>query len=157
MKEATGSWTGDLSTKDDTEAYLIAVTGCIAPQLQTLPGMSPTTTTTPSPVTKRSGCDTSREIYETWAKSAAILWINHTKKLDRTRFSGGSLVDGLHDCLQASVQWYHYTCTPRDQRQVMLGWVDFCWKQSFPWGGPGCTSENTCWGCGRDWPLHVCP
>jgi len=155
IKEATGSWTGDLSTKEDTEAYIIAVTGCIAPPSQTQPSMSPNTTT--SALAKRTDCATSQKIYEIWAEGAAALWIVHTKSVDRTRYSGSGLVDGLHDCLQAAVQWYHYTCTPRNQRQVMVTWVEFCWKLSFPWGGPGCSSENTCWECGRDWPAHVCP
>jgi hypothetical protein len=155
MKEVTGSWTGDLSTKEDSEAYIIAVTGCIPPASQA--DSTIISSTTSSSLAKRKDCATSLQIYGIWGRSSAISWINHNKKLDRKRDDVAKLVGGMVDCLRGGVEWYHCTCTPRTHRSVMVSWFDLCWKQSFPWGGPGCSSENTCWGCARDLQLHVCP
>jgi hypothetical protein len=115
MKKATGSWTGDLSTKEDTEAYIITVTGCIIPQPETLPTISNTTLA----LAKRKDCALTRQIYSTWADSVAASWVRH-KHLDRSRYRTNSIIHELHDCYQVGVEWFYFTCSMQDRQPVLL-------------------------------------
>lgn len=149
MEKVTESWTGDLSTKEDIDAFMLAVMRCInEPQTPILP--------TTSPLATRDECRISKAEYAAWANRLLSVYV-YSKGMDHSRWHPEPIIDGLTPCLSGAVDWFYRNCAS-DARQGMLdARINHCWFETFYYGGPGCSKDNPCKKCGRDQPAHICP
>lgn len=149
MKKVKESWTGDFSTEEDRNAFMLAVMSCVE-VMQT-----PSTDGTSS-LDKRDECNMSYNNYYFWAFREVAVYVLR-KQLDLIRFKNRFILDDMIHCVGDVIDLYHQKCIKIDSRVILDTRIKICWFSMFFYGGPGCSKENPCRGCGRDQPPHICP
>lgn len=139
----------DLSTKEDQDAFVLAVRRCIS-KAQT------PATNIASMLDKREECNIPRFDYYFWAYKRLTLYVLG-KFLDESRWNSALIRDGMLPCTSGAVDYYHEKCVPNADPGILDARINHCWFTMFKYGGPGCSQENPCKRCGQDRPPHICP